>query len=72
MAKQLLFSDEARRAILSGVEQLAKAVKVTLGPKGRKYTPFIGTLFIYILFMNLAGLVPFMKSPTSSWRTCAK
>lgn len=35
MAKQLLFSDEARRAILRGVEQLAAAVKVTLGPKGR-------------------------------------
>jgi chaperonin GroEL len=35
MAKQLLFSEEARRKILSGVEQLAKAVKVTLGPKGR-------------------------------------
>ena len=35
MAKQLLFSDEARKAILQGVEKLAKAVKVTLGPKGR-------------------------------------
>ena len=35
MAKQLKFSDEARRAILRGVEQLSKAVKVTLGPKGR-------------------------------------
>ena len=35
MAKQLMFSDEARRAILRGVEQLARAVKVTLGPKGR-------------------------------------
>ncbi len=35
MAKQLQYSDEARRSILSGVEQLAKAVKVTLGPKGR-------------------------------------
>ena len=35
MAKQLLFDDEARRKILSGVEQLARAVKVTLGPKGR-------------------------------------
>lgn len=33
--KQLKFSEEARRAILSGVEQLSKAVKVTLGPKGR-------------------------------------
>jgi chaperonin GroEL len=35
MAKQLIFDDEARRAILRGVEQLARAVKVTLGPKGR-------------------------------------
>ncbi len=35
MAKQLLFDDQARRKILSGVEQLARAVKVTLGPKGR-------------------------------------
>ena len=33
--KQILFSDEARRAILRGVDQLANAVKVTLGPKGR-------------------------------------
>ena len=35
MAKQLVYSEEARRKILSGVEQLARAVKVTLGPKGR-------------------------------------
>ncbi len=35
MAKQLLFHDEARRKILSGAEQLSRAVKVTLGPKGR-------------------------------------
>lgn len=40
-----------------------------LGPKGRKYTPFIGTLFIYIIFMNLAGIIPFMKSSTASWST---
>jgi chaperonin GroEL len=35
MAKQILFQDEGRRKILSGIEQLAAAVKVTLGPKGR-------------------------------------
>lgn len=40
-----------------------------LGARGRKYTPFIGTLFIYILLMNLIGLVPLMKSSTSSWST---
>src|SRR5574342_32665 len=35
MAKQLLFSEEARAKILSGVNQLTDAVKATLGPKGR-------------------------------------
>lgn len=35
MAKQLKFNDEARRAMQSGVEQLARVVKITLGPKGR-------------------------------------
>ena len=35
MAKQLLFNEEARRKLLAGVEQMSKAVKVTLGPKGR-------------------------------------
>jgi chaperonin GroEL len=35
MAKQLAFSEDARKAILKGVELLAKAVTVTLGPKGR-------------------------------------
>lgn len=37
-----------------------------LGPEGRRYTPFIGTLFIYILCANLMGIIPFLKSPTSS------
>jgi chaperonin GroEL len=35
MAKQLLFNEDARRRLLAGVEQISKAVKVTLGPKGR-------------------------------------
>ena len=34
-AKQIKYDDDARRAILAGVEKLARAVKVTLGPKGR-------------------------------------
>ena len=34
-AKQLVFDEKARQNILRGVEKLAKAVKVTLGPKGR-------------------------------------
>ncbi len=35
MAKQIIYSDEARQKLLLGVEKLAKTVKVTLGPKGR-------------------------------------
>ena len=35
MAKQLLFSDDARQKLVSGVNQLAKAVTTTLGPRGR-------------------------------------
>jgi len=35
MAKQLVFSDEARRSLIKGVDTLAKAVVTTLGPKGR-------------------------------------
>src|SRR5476649_39265 len=35
MAKQIIYSDHCRQAILRGVNQLADAVKVTLGPKGR-------------------------------------
>ena len=35
MAKQIRFGLEARQSLQSGVDQLANAVKVTLGPKGR-------------------------------------
>ena len=35
MAKQILFGEEARRALGKGVDSLANAVKVTLGPKGK-------------------------------------
>jgi len=40
-----------------------------LGRGGRRFTPFIGTLFLYILTMNLMGLIPFFKSPTANWST---
>lgn len=35
MAKQILFGEDARRALQSGIDQLADTVKITLGPKGR-------------------------------------
>jgi len=35
MAKQIVHGEDARQAILRGVNQLADVVKITLGPKGR-------------------------------------
>lgn len=71
------FSTRRMKMVPSGLQNAVEAlvslldefVRGILGDRGRKYTPFIGTLFIYILFMNLFGLIPFMKSITSSWST---
>lgn len=35
MAKQIMFDEDARKALLSGVDKVANTVKITLGPKGR-------------------------------------
>ena len=35
MAKQILYGEDARKALQAGIDQLANTVKVTLGPKGR-------------------------------------
>jgi len=53
----------AVEAIVDGLDNLVCGV---LGKEeGRRYLPFVGTLFLFILSMNLAGLVPGLKSPTS-------
>lgn len=66
MAKQILFNEDARRALGKGVDALANAVKVTLGPKGRNV----------VLDKNLAHrLSPTMVllSPvTSNWKIRSK
>lgn len=51
---------------LESLDNLSSGV---IGHYGRHYAPFIGTLFIYIFVMNMSGLVPFMKSPSSSINT---
>ena len=49
------------------VETLHDFVCDILGPKyGPRFVPFLGSLFLYIWCMNLFGIIPFMKSPTSS------
>lgn len=56
----------AAEALIGGLDDFVCGI---LGPQGRRFTPFVGTLFIYILFMNLSGLIPFIKSSTASWST---
>ncbi|MBD3382495.1 MAG: F0F1 ATP synthase subunit A [candidate division Zixibacteria bacterium] len=55
--------------IVEGFESFFSSI---LGEKwGRHYTPFLGTLFMYILLMNWFGLIPFGKSATANWATTA-
>ena len=35
MAKEIIYGEEARKALLNGINKLADTVKITLGPKGR-------------------------------------
>jgi len=51
------------------VEGLTGFLVGILGPGGRSYVPFLGTLFLYILCMNLSGTFPLGKSATSSANT---
>lgn len=45
---------------------LYSLVYTMLGKETDRYIPFVGSLFIYIWFMNLSGLVPFLHSSTSA------
>ena len=40
-----------------------------IGKEGRKYVPYFGTFFIFILFSNLLGLLPGFGSPTANLNT---
>jgi F-type H+-transporting ATPase subunit a len=54
--------------IVEGVDRFVGRI---IGKEGRYFTPFIGTLFLYIWLMNLSVLVPFLKSSTSNLNTTA-
>ncbi|MBI5709765.1 MAG: F0F1 ATP synthase subunit A [Candidatus Eisenbacteria bacterium] len=56
-----------QNAVEAMVEALHDFIVGILGPRhGPRFVPFLGSLFLYILFMNLFGLIPFMESPTSN------
>lgn len=64
--KKSLIPSGLQNGLEFAVEHFRKLVLGVLGPQGETYIPFLGTLFIYILSMNLFGLIPLMKSPSSS------
>jgi F-type H+-transporting ATPase subunit a len=74
----LAYAGYRRRSLIPGpaqnlmewiVEMLANMVVSILGEQGRKFVPFLGTLFIYIFCMNLLGLIPGMFSSTAKLNT---
>ncbi|ADI38479.1 ATP synthase subunit a [Waddlia chondrophila 2032/99] len=50
-------------------ELLMKVIYGILGSEEKKYIPFLGTLFVYILALNLFGLIPLMKPPSANLNT---
>lgn len=49
------------------IEMLMGFITGILGEKeGRRYFPFLGTIFVFILFMNFLGLFPLMAAPTAN------
>lgn len=51
------------------IERVSNFFGEVLGPQGRPYIPFVSTLFLYIFCMNMAGLIPGLKSPTANLNT---
>jgi len=56
----------AAEALLGGLHDFFLGV---LGPSGKPYVPFVGSLMLYIVTMNWMGMVPFLKSPSTSLNT---
>jgi F-type H+-transporting ATPase subunit a len=52
------------------VETFRNLVYGVLGEEhGKRYLPYVGSLFLFILLNNLMGIVPFLRSPTSAFQT---
>ena len=62
--------NKAPRGLQSYAEYIADQMNAfvtgIIGPGGEKYTPLVGTLFLYIFAMNLLGTIPIFHSPTAN------
>lgn len=68
-AKRNMVPTPFQNAVETVVEGLYNFFHGILGHHAKEFTPFLGTLFLYIWFMNLSGLVPLFKAPTSLFET---
>lgn len=68
--KPKMVPDGLQNVVEMLVSSLHDFIVGILGEKnGRKYLPFLGTLFVYIWIMNLSGLIPGFEAPTASLNT---
>lgn len=70
MAKQIIYGEEARKALQRGVDQLADTVKITLGPKGRNVV--LGKKFGAPLITNDGVTIAKRSSSRTRLRTWAR
>lgn len=66
-----LLPGRAQAAAEQVIEAIDNLVCGIMGPRGRTYTPFVGSLFLYILITNLYGLIPLQNSSTGYLTTTA-
>jgi F-type H+-transporting ATPase subunit a len=65
--RQLSLRPSRRQVLLEMIVSGLKGMTVSvIGPRGAGFAPFIGSLFLYIMMMNLMGLIPGFLAPTSS------
>jgi F-type H+-transporting ATPase subunit a len=65
MRQKALVPGRAQAVAEMGYEFVAGMVRDNVGNAGKKYFPFVLTLFVFILFCNVLGLVPYSFTPTS-------
>lgn len=70
-AKRQMIPGKAQNMVELLVESLHGLVKSILGDEAKKYTPFLGTLFFYVLFNNIWGIIPGGYSPSTNINTTA-
>lgn len=65
-AKRQIIPGKMQNAVEMAVESMYNFLYSILGKDARRFLPFLGTLFFYILFMNFMGIIPGGHSPSTS------